>query len=324
MASIRKLPSGRYNAQVRSKVGGKVSKTFDTQQEAEAWAVRLEEKGRGLKGIETESSSLAFADLADSYLLSLANPNTRSITEYRTRRLKQAFPLLAHEINKHHVNAYRLARLKEVAPPTVREELQLIGRVYNWAFRELLLDKEKVASPLSGVSIPPPSKPRSRVISKAELQLLLSALSPTMKTIVELAYETAMRRSEIVKLTREDLFLEERTLAVVDGKTGDRFVPLTLRAVELLREALEERPVSTAEVFSVTPHSVSTALRRARKRVGLDEDVRLHQLRHTRITNVARKGLNQAQIMVVSGHRDVRSVMRYTHLNAYDVVELLD
>lgn len=36
------------------------------------------------------------------------------------------------------------------------------------------------------------------------------------------------------------------------------------------------------------------------------------------------KGFNQIQIMVVTGHKDIRSVQRYTHLNATDVVKLLD
>ena len=35
-------------------------------------------------------------------------------------------------------------------------------------------------------------------------------------------------------------------------------------------------------------------------------------------------GLNQAQIMVVSGHRDIGSVQRYTHLNVRDVTDLID
>ena len=43
-----------------------------------------------------------------------------------------------------------------------------------------------------------------------------------------------------------------------------------------------------------------------------------------RITEVAKRGFNQAQIMMVSGHRDVRSVQRYTHLNVRDVIKLLD
>lgn len=69
---------------------------------------------------------------------------------------------------------------------------------------------------------------------------------------------------------------------------------------------------------------MTQAIRRARERLKLSSDIRLHQLRHTRISLVARKGFNNAQIMAVSGHKDVRSVQRYTHLNAADMVDLLD
>jgi integrase len=47
-----------------------------------------------------------------------------------------------------------------------------------------------------------------------------------------------MRRSEIVKLMPKHLHLDERVLSVIAGKTGDRAVPLTKRAVELLRVCL--------------------------------------------------------------------------------------
>ena len=145
-----------------------------------------------------------------------------------------------------------------------------------------------------------------------------------MKVIVELAYETAMRRSEIIKLTPKHLHLDSRIASVIDGKTGDRSVPLTKRALELLRASLSRCSGDDAKLFPMAPHSVSTAVRRARNKVGLDADVRLHQLRHTRITEVAKKGLNQAQLMIVSGHRDVRSVQRYTHLNVKDVLDHID
>ncbi|MEL6660888.1 MAG: tyrosine-type recombinase/integrase [Bacteroidota bacterium] len=77
-------------------------------------------------------------------------------------------------------------------------------------------------------------------------------------------------------------------------------------------------------MFAVAAYSVTQAVRRAREQLGLPSDVRFHQLRHSRITEVARKGLNQAQIMIVSGHRDIRSVQRYTHLNVTDVIDLID
>ncbi|MBF4213614.1 site-specific integrase, partial [Pseudomonas donghuensis] len=76
-------------------------------------------------------------------------------------------------------------------------------------------------------------------------------------------------------------------------KNGTRSVPLTHRAVEILQLAQLWATVARHPnnlIFMVTPHAVSQAVRLARVKAGLDSSVRLHQLRHTRITNVAKKG----------------------------------
>ena len=41
-----------------------------------------------------------------------------------------------------------------------------------------------------------------------------------LQVIVELAFEKAMRRSEILKLTSQDIFSKQRFLGVVDGISG--------------------------------------------------------------------------------------------------------
>ena len=98
-----------------------------------------------------------------------------------------------------------------------------------------------LSNPCDLLSIPSASKPRDRVVTRAELQLLLGAMTPAMAIVTELAYETAMRRSEILKITPNDLHLNARYLRVVNGKEGSRDVPLTRRAVELLETPLELR-----------------------------------------------------------------------------------
>lgn len=325
MASIRVLRSGRYNVQIRHRGKKPQSKTFVSYDEAMAWAVRTE-KLPGLPCVSRpEPNDLIFASLGLRYCDTiLKNKPSRSITLGRIRRIALHLQGDVRKITKMDINEYRLMRLDMVAPTTVREELQIIHRIYRWANRELILDKELYPSPCNEVPMPKASKPRSRVVDKDELQRLIGALSAVMASIVELAFETAMRRGEIVGLRVRHIDLNERILSVIDGKTGDRSVPLTTRAVELLESALQRCSSLDDFVYPVQAHSVSTAVRRARKQVGLDDDVRLHQLRHTRITNVAKQGFNQAQIMMVSGHRDVRSVQRYTHLNVKDVVRLLD
>lgn len=44
-----------------------------------------------------------------------------------------------------------------------------------------------------------------------------------MRLVVELAYETAMRRSEILKLTKDCLHLHDRIADVIDGKKRYKF-----------------------------------------------------------------------------------------------------
>lgn len=230
-----------------------------------------------------------------------------------------------HEITLQDVNAFKLTRLEEAAATTCRDELMMIRRVFKWYIQEYLARTgQMIRNPCDLLTIPRPNKARDRVVSRDELQRLLTAMSPQMAVVVELAYETAMRRGEILKLRRRDLFLRERFLRVVDGKEGSRDVPLTTRAVVLLEAALSNSDGQEGRLFPVAAYSVTQAVRRAREAVGLDDDVRFHQLRHSRITEVARMGLNQLQIMMVSGHRDIRSVQRYTHLNVRDIIRFLD
>jgi integrase len=300
MASVRQLPSGKFNAQIRIKGAPSRSRTFLTLSDARNWV-----------DAQAPSPSLAAQDgltmkaLALRYCATqLKGKPSRHMMLDKMERVAKAFPQAFISITRLDVNAFRLARLGQVSGPTVREELQLINKLFRWAEREMIFGERQVSSPAKNVALPPPCKPRSRVVDKSELELLLTGLPDGMKIIVEVAYETAMRRSEIIKLTPRVLHLNDRCLSVIDGKTGDRVVPLTKRAVALLREAQERCATQDDRLFPVAAHSVSTAVRRARRQVGLDEDVRLHQLRHTRISMVARKGFNQAQIMIYTSKCD--------------------
>jgi len=321
MPSIRQLPSGLWNVQIRVKGQKSKSASFPTKQEAQKWSVEQ------LTDIKCQLPMKTLYELGERFIsIGLRGKRTQHETYGQLNRVCREFEELSlpknlDQITQYHINTYRLYRLQRVANATCRKDLSLLSRIYKWGRREYMMD---LPNPVDDVTIPPPSKPRTRIVEPDELAMLMSALTPIMATIIELAYETAMRRSEIIKLSPNDLHLEERYLSVIDGKTGDRPVPLTTRAVEILRKAQNECPGLKARLFPIAAHSVSTAFRRARNVVGLGNDVCLHQLRHTRITMVARKGFNQAQIMMVSGHRDSRSVQRYTHLNVQDVICLLD
>ncbi|MFC0159518.1 integrase [Mameliella alba] len=323
MATYRKLKSGKINVQIRKAGQPQISKSFDTMKTAREWVKEHEEPKK--RGSVVQKDQPTFLTIGRLYCdKQLGGKSSRHLMLGRIERMAKQFPQPFLRITRSDVNAYKNLRLKQVSGSTVREEIQTINKLFRWAEREMIFGEDPLPSPANNIALPPASKPRTRVVERHELDRLLAELNPLMAEIIELAYETAMRRAEITKLLPRHLKLEERYLEIEDGKTGDRVVPLTTRAVELLQRALGRCVRSTSRLYPVAPHSVSTAIRRARERAGLGDHVRMHQLRHTRITAVARQGFNQAQIMMVSGHRDTRSVQRYTHLSVKDVVGLLD
>ncbi|MVV47487.1 site-specific integrase [Pseudomonas sp. PB120] len=318
MANFRLLPSGNWNAQVRVKGKSSQSKTFNTKAEAESWAKQIE-------AVTSDHKHHTIYTLGMTYCETMLKgkgsyDHALKIVEHLGRHFTKPI----HEITPQMINDFKIMRLKKVKSSTCRTQLAFMSRFYRFAKRGLLID---IHNPVSDIALPKPDRSSDKVISASELERLLAKLSPTMQLIVELAYETAMRRSEILRLTKDCLHLRDRIADVIDGKNGTRSVPLTRRAVEILQLAQLCATVerhSNNLIFPVTPHAVSQAVRLARVKAGLDSSVRLHQLRHTRITNVAKKGFNNAQIMIVSGHRDTRSVARYSHLNVRDVLHLID
>ena len=88
------------------------------------------------------------------------------------------------------------------------------------------------------------------------------------------------------------------------------------------------------ETLSNLPHNLSgivfplssVALRglwgRACKRAGIRE-LRFHDLRHEATSRFFERGLNVMEVASITGHKDLRMLLRYTHLRAEDLAEKL-
>lgn len=251
MASIRKLKSGRFNCQIRKKGRKPKSRSFDSFQDAERWAEMEECKASGNL---QKFKDLTLPELGRMYLEQvLAGRPSQAQTQNRLDRIAERLNLPISEITKWDIGDYKTNRLKSASGTTCRDELLLVRRLYRWARSELMLD---ILNPCDDVALPSAGKPRNKVITPEELKLLLDNVSVEMKPVIELAYETAMRRGEILKLTPSCLHLEERVLDVIDGKTGDRTVPLTKRAIELLTEAKARCSTPSTRLFPFAPYGV--------------------------------------------------------------------
>ena len=138
----------------------------------------------------------------------------------------------------------------------------------------------------------------------------LKQKNPLIAPIIIFAVETGMRRSEMLELRWFDINKDKRTAKLINTKNGeDRIVPLTRNAFEVLQTLEQDKEV----VFPITANCLQLAWRRVKKNADID-DLRFHDLRHEAISRFFEHGLTVPEVALISGHKDIRQLFRYTHL----------
>ena len=174
-----------------------------------------------------------------------------------------------------------------------------------------------VENPVLQIRRPKKAEPRDRRLSDAEIRKLLfgNRTSPIMKSIIEISLETGMRLSEILRADHG--FIEGHTLKIPITKTKPRVIPLTNKALSLLKNA--ELP------FKISKWQVSKQFRKLCAGYGIKNAV-FHDCRRNALTDFMRKhNLNVPETMKIAGHSDPRMLLRiYNNLEAHHVAKKLN
>jgi integrase len=160
--------------------------------------------------------------------------------------------------------------------------------------------------------------PLPQAFSASDVEKLAHGLQKTrnrhLADVIHFAIATGMRRGELLSLTWRQIDLAKRTAYLTNTKNDQpRHVPLSPHAVAVLQQQNETRPDGL--VFPVSANAVRQAWERLKRRAGI-EDLRFHDLRHEAISRFFESGLTVPEVGSISGHKDLRMLMRYTHLRA--------
>jgi integrase len=152
----------------------------------------------------------------------------------------------------------------------------------------------------------------------------------TFRDIVVLVRDTGMRNKRELFCARiEDIDWNNRVFFIPDSKTdnGRRFVPLSDRALELLKVRCGERREGWIfKAFSASGHltTVDKKFREARTEAGLPEKLVLYCGRHDYGTRVLQGTGNLAVVMRAMGHGSPATAMKYQHPELEQVRRVLN
>ncbi len=234
----------------------------------------------------------------------------------------------------------------QISPSTVRKYLSDLGTVFKYAVTKRFI-RETPMRQVHGK--PEANDERVRILTDDERIRLLAACdisqTPELPVTVRLALNTGLRKSELFGLTQDRVNITDRAkryqadglpfvipprhILVEITKNGyPRLMPLNDEAADALAGWMRTQPIDAkALVFPSreTPRKPldidrpwETALRRAEI-----TDFRWHDMRHCFASELIMSGASVAQVAKLTGHRDLKSLMRYSHLSPEHSHELV-
>lgn len=196
-----------------------------------------------------------------------------------------------------------------IARATLQSSLFALRAFFDF----LVLGKLIRTNPARQVS--PGKKPKRlpHVLSVEDIERLVAAAkSPRDRTLIELLYATGCRRSEMQRLTVEDLDLAGKSILIRRGKGDkDRLVLYGQKAAKALKAHLGSR--RSGPIFNLTARTLSRIVRTTAQNAGL-QGVHAHTLRHCFATHLLERGADLRCVQELLGHSSLSTTQLYTHL----------
>jgi len=337
MASIQKR-NGSYRVRVKRVGETTLSKTFNNRNEALQWAKFTEAQLTLDLHEEKKTNSneaILFKDAAESYIKnhSIHKKIARSET-YRLKILiKRWGSLTVAQVDKKAVLALRDELITNGrSNDTINHYFNTLSKLFQMLSGEWDLE---IGNPIKGIKRMPPPQGRSKRVNRVIEDALLDACDALsyllLKSMIEFAIQTGMRRGEIMGLTWSNIDLAERRAYLDTTKNGEsRQVPLTQRALKVLQTLPKDE---TGRVFQMTVHDLRGQFNRAKTyakegwtEAGINpfDDLRFHDLRHEALSRMSDLGLNVIELSCISGHKTLGMLKRYTHPSHKAILHKID
>lgn len=189
-------------------------------------------------------------------------------------------------------------------------------------------NKKVTTNPIENLQSPKVEKKMPCILTTQEVELLLS--QPTDvdlkgirdKAMLEFAYATGMRVTEIISLDVEDVNLEQGYV-ICKGKSKTREIPLGRMALKSVKEYLDKsrdilvKSDKEKALFvningkRLTRQGFWKIIKYYQEQAHIDKDITPHTLRHSFATHLLQNGADLKSIQTMLGHSDISSTQVY-------------
>jgi integrase/recombinase XerD len=188
--------------------------------------------------------------------------------------------------------------------------------------------------PTENVESPKLARTLPDVLTHEEVETILNQpstaedLGKRDRAILETMYATGIRVSELISLTRSNVFADERFIRVMGKGSKERLVPIGRSALEWIAIYVHDvrgklvrsgsghdvlflnargRPMSRMAIWNIVRSNV--------RKSGIQKDVHPHTFRHSFATQLLERGADLRAVQEMLGHADIATTQIYTHID---------
>jgi integrase/recombinase XerD len=216
-----------------------------------------------------------------------------------------------------------------LAPSSIRRQISGIRTYYRF----LVGEGHVARDPSTSIELPKTWRRLPEVLTVLEVEALLGAPTPDEplgwrdRALLEVAYGTGVRVSELVGLGTADVWFDEALIRVLGKGSKERLVPIGRRALGAaalygreIRPQLDKGKTNGRLFLNARGKPLSRVgawgiIKRSATRAGLKKRVTPHTLRHSFATHLLEGGADLRAVQEMLGHADLSTTQIYTHVD---------